>query len=207
AETAAAVRQATRAPAERPPETTGRGNDSDPARRAATSAAYATSRRGGRVATLRPATRHGWSISTTVQPASGSASASAATSAESCLPPAPCESSTVPREGWPGWRKRARPGPSGVSMSRTPSVRSGTDDLPRRGVDDAQKLIDRRRVEQVRTVGAVAAHGAPHGVCREPTGAGEAQQRGQFGVVGHCGVEPGGPVRPVENERLPVVDP
>ncbi|HEX5917937.1 MAG TPA: hypothetical protein VFY76_08790, partial [Nocardioides sp.] len=71
----------------------------------------------GAVATLRPATRHGCSNSTTETPWAGSASASAHRSRDSMPPPAPWLSSSVAM-GLVARRVWRRPSPWGVSTVR-----------------------------------------------------------------------------------------
>ena len=111
-----AERAAERAPAERPPTTSGVRTRSVLA--AATSA---SSRVGGGVATLRPATRQGCSRSTTLTPWRGSRSASAWRSRAPMPPPAPWLSSSVTN----GFRARwvtSRASPCGVATRRSTPV-------------------------------------------------------------------------------------
>ena len=113
APTVNAVRQATRAPAERPPTTSGPAG-----RSAASTAVHAASNCLGGPATLQPGQRrHGCSTSTTLTPLGGSAAANATRSRASMPPPAPWPSTNVPRVLRAQPCTVARAGPTVVSIS------------------------------------------------------------------------------------------
>ena len=84
-----ASRQATRAPALRPPNTNGSGRRPRPAESPATTAVQPTSSWGGGVATRRPETRQGCSTRPTAQPAADARLATACRSAAPIPPLAP----------------------------------------------------------------------------------------------------------------------
>ena len=128
APTASAVRQATRAPALRPPTTNGRGNAPRPDVSSSMTASHATSSWAGGVATARPATRHGCSTSTTSHPCAVRA-VNAWRSADHDEPPAPCPRTSDP-QGRDGRQRCASAIPTGVWISLT-LLRTATSLIPR----------------------------------------------------------------------------
>ena len=116
APTSAEVRQATRAPADRPPVMIGSPSSASSRNCSRTAVQAASSWRAG-AGLRRPATRYGCSTSATVCPAEFAASAAATMSGAFTPPPAPCPSTSPPTGRSTGWR-RARARPWGVSSSR-----------------------------------------------------------------------------------------
>ena len=174
-----AQRAAERAPAERPPTTSGVraaqlvGGRDRPSSRVA-----------GGVATLRPATRHGCSNRTTVIPLRGRCAASASRSRASMPPPAPWLSSSV-ADGLP------RP----VGHQPRLAVRRRDDRLVRHA-RLTRSPRQRERLEQLGAVVADVADQRRDRVRLQPAGCGRAPAGRAGRPAGHGRVQPGAPTGP-----------
>src|SRR5690606_3701251 len=187
---------ATRAPALRPPEITGRPG----AVSAGQTPRQPVSRVLGAGATFLPATRQGCSTRATVTPCAGSVPASATRSLASMPPPAPWLTARTRRGPDRAACQVTRAGPASVSMVSVVTSEAVVTS------EECALLGGRQLLQELRPVVADVADRRAHRAGAPQPGGRRGEQLAQLARVGAGRVEPGVPAVRGEHQRHPRVD-